>query len=102
MLRSNRTAVNHLHVILRKARRHCMPDMVAVVAQQQDRAEHLWRLRLDQQHQVREDFAQRRVSGNHLLDALLLRAKLSVTILSRRFVLLLSRGTMSDATASGK
>src|SRR6266478_6171822 len=75
MLRPNGTAINHLNVTLRKTRRHCMSDMVAVVAKQQYRAEHLWRLRLDHQHQVREDFAKRRVRGNHLHDALLLRAK---------------------------
>src|SRR5258705_1557583 len=75
MLRPNRTAIDHLNVILRKTRRHCMSDMVAVVAKQQYRADHLWRLRLDHQHQVREDFAKRRVSGDHLLDAQLLQAK---------------------------
>src|SRR6266404_3305812 len=84
MLRPNRTAINHHNVIFRKTRRHRMTDMVAVCAKQQYRAEHLWRLRLNHQHQVREDFAKRSVSGNHLLDALLLRAKLSVILLSRR------------------
>ncbi len=50
--------------------------MVAVIAKQQYRAEHLWRLRLDHQHEVRKDIAQRRASGNHLVDAFLLRAKI--------------------------
>src|SRR5882724_6350777 len=84
MLWPNRLAINHLNVILRKTRRHCMSDMVAVVAKQQYRTEHLWRLRLDHQHQVREDFAKRRVIGNHLHDAFLLRAKLSVILVGRR------------------
>src|SRR6266480_3426471 len=84
MLRPNRTAINHLNVILRKTRRHCMFDMVAVVTEQQYRAEHLWRLSLDHQHQVREDLAERRVSGNHLQNALLLRTKFSVILLNRR------------------
>src|SRR6266545_1898645 len=86
MLRPNRNAINHPNVILRKTRRHCMSDMVAIVAKQQYRAEHLWRLCLDHQYQVREDFAKWRVSGNHLLDALLLRAKLSVILSSRNDV----------------
>src|SRR5207244_6553502 len=34
MLRSNRTAVNHLNVTIRKIRRHCMSDVVAIVAKQ--------------------------------------------------------------------
>src|SRR5258705_1092201 len=84
MLRPNRTAINHLNVTLRKTRRHCMPDMVAVVAKQQYRADHLWRLRLDHQHKVREDFVKRRVIGNHPHDAFLLRAKLSVILVSKR------------------
>src|SRR6266566_4083932 len=86
MLRPDRTAINHLNVTLRKTRRHCMSDMVAVGAKQQYRAEHLWRLRLDHQHKVREDFAERSVIGNHLHDALLLRAKLSVILSSRNDV----------------
>src|SRR5258705_10341533 len=84
MLRPNRSAINHLNVILRKTRSHCMSDVVAVVAKQQDRTDHLRRLRLDHQPQVREDFAKWRVSGNHLQDALLFGAKLSVILVGRR------------------
>jgi hypothetical protein len=67
-----------------------MPDVVAVVADLQHGAEHLRGLRLDQQHQAREDFAKRRVSRNHLLDPTLRRKELFVILLgsadSREFL----------------
>src|SRR5882762_611738 len=60
MLWPNWAAVNHLNVILGKARRHRMLDMVAVVADQKNGADHLRRLFLDNQQQLREDFLKRR------------------------------------------
>src|SRR5688500_11928140 len=71
MLWPNWTTVDRLNIMLGKTRRHYMLDVIAVVADQQYRSEHLRRLLFNHQHQAREDFVKRRVSSNHFHDPLL-------------------------------